>query len=179
MLGAGGVRSVPAFALGSPTLTAPLSVTVQGVDSPMSVVLQSGLASCPGSAVACDGCVAGAATNMSLQVTASVLSPDASVARWGWGSDALTAFSGGNEFTSTPVTKTVDPVAGGTLQFVKIRASGSDSLRPPDAGDALLIVARAVYRCTHPNGDTSQLTETQEWVFTFDGTVWQKSLPLG
>lgn len=167
---AGLVHTVPAFAFSVPVVTSPFAMFVEGDTSPMSVVLQPGQATCPGSAVPCAECGAGLAEPMLLQVTASVLSPDASVARWGWGSDGATALLPANEFTSTPVTKSVDPVTGDSLDFVRLRADGSSSLRDPEFGDTLQMVGAAVYRCTYASGDYRELTHQRSVVFTFVGT---------
>jgi len=151
---------------------------VVGTDSPMSVILQPGAATCPGSALPCSGCAAGAAENMVLEVTASVVSTSPPTAQWGWGSDGVTAMLPGNEFTFSPQTKSVDPATGGILDFIKLRGDGSGSLRKPLASEALLMQGRAVYRCSYTGGGYDETTEIQTVVFTFDGADWQPSAPL-
>lgn len=167
------VRSVPAFAYDVPTETTPFVMYVQGVDRAMSVVLQPGQATCPGSAVECTDCGAGLAEPRVLEATLSVIA-NVDDAFWGWGADSATGSLPENEFTIAPKTKSVDPFAGGVLDFVKWRGS-SMSLRRPAAGDTLLLQGRAVYRCTYSNGTFAETITSQALVFTFDGAAWQSS----
>lgn len=175
--GATSVRSVPAFALDAPTLVSPFTMTVQGTRSPMTVTLQPGAASCPGSAVPCTGCLAGEAQRISLEVTALMVSSDPADDRWGWGTDAATALLPANEFTSTPITKSVNPDTGAVLSFSKIRGANLSSLQDAAVGDTLLLTGTAVYRCTYGAGGFVEYTENQQFVFTFNGATWDASLP--
>jgi hypothetical protein len=165
------VRSVPAFAYDAPTETVPFVMYVEGDTSPMSVVLQPGQATCPGSAVECTGCGAGIAEPRVLEATLSVID-NVDGANWGWGADAATALLPANDFTNAPKTKSVDPVTGDTPDFSKVHGS---SLRDPAAGDTLLLRGRAVYRCTYSDGHFEETITSQALVFTFDGAAWQSS----
>jgi hypothetical protein len=175
--GATAVRSVPAFALDAPVLVSAFSMTVEGDRTPMTVTMQPGAASCPGSAVPCTGCLAFEAQRMSLEVTALMLTSNPPEDRWGWGADASTALLPANEFTSTAITKSVNPNTGAVLQFSKIRGANNSSLEDAVAGDTLLLTGQAVYRCTYSAGDFVEYTENQALVFTFNGTTWDSSLP--
>ena len=174
VVGATAVRTVPAFAYDAPSIVSSFVLFVDGVTAPMGMALQPGQATCPGSAVDCEGCDFGVAQNMVLEVTASVVASARTGVRWGWGATEIVALDPANEFTTDAKTRSVDPVLGGVLEFSKFRG-GSGAPRDPEAGDTLLMVGRAVYRCTYASGSFAEVTETQALVFTFDGTNWQTS----
>lgn len=171
VVGATVVRTVPAFAYDAPVVTTPFVLSVQGSDNPFSTVLQAGQATCPGSAVACLGCSSGIAQNMVLEVTASVLANYWANSRWGWGDALDDPLDVTNEFTISPKIRSVDPVLGGILNFSKYRIDINNP-RPAKVGDVLLMVGRAVYRCTYPGGSFAEVTETQAISFAFNGTEW-------